>query len=157
MTNAIAQLVLHVSRREVRGRIAPGTALYCDDVEPLVGQLTSHYGAGPTKANDDNILFGKSARHLSPRPLSAAGDTDGRQWEALVVPADPIKVVVARARIADHFPRDHVAVTAINGVSKEPHLHIPDDLRKERCSVYPVQLELTLLQSLQCFVFVGGR
>src|SRR5262249_42867468 len=62
------------------------------------------------------------------RPFRAARDAHRRQREALVVAVDPVEIVVAGAREADHLPRRHVAVAAVYRVGEEAHLHVLDDL-----------------------------
>src|SRR5262249_40882406 len=74
---------------------------------------------------------------------------DRRQGKAFVVTTDPVEVVVSRARIADHLPRDHVAVAPVDRVGKEAHLNVSDDLREERLAVGSFELDFSAFQTLQ--------
>src|SRR6266403_5288678 len=65
---------------------------------------------------------------------------------------DPIEIVVARAGIADHLPRDHVAIAAIERIGKEAHLHVLDDELEEGFAVDPFELDLFILKALEEFV-----
>src|SRR5712671_1086161 len=69
VTNAIAEFVLRVVRRILRGRVAPRTTLDRDDVEPFVRQLVGHDRSGPPKTDNDDIFLGKFVRHGLPQRL----------------------------------------------------------------------------------------
>ena len=51
-------------------------------------------------------------------------DADRRQRDALIVPVDPVAIVVMRARKTDHLPRRHVLVAAIDRVGKKAILRV---------------------------------
>ena len=86
VADAVAQFVLHVVRREIGRRVAPRAALDGDDVEPFIGQLVRHDRAGPAEPDDDDIFFGKLARHAdlnafgvhSARPVMLTGGSGKR-------------------------------------------------------------------------------
>ena len=113
VADAIAQLVLGVVGRIVGRRISPGAPLDRDHVESGVGQFVGHDRAASSRD--------RRSRHLSPAacapcilclagsPVSAPRDADGWMRIALVVTGDPVAIVVADARKADHLPADHVA------------------------------------------------
>src|SRR5262245_58461379 len=95
VANAIAQFVLHVVWREIGRRIAPGTTLDGDDIEPFVGELVRHDRTGPAETDNDDVFFRKSARHdrTSARfrgPLRSARDADGRRRKRLIVTLHPV-------------------------------------------------------------------
>src|SRR6185369_7288339 len=132
--------------------VTPRTTLDCDDVEPFVGELIGNDRSGPAETDDDNVLLWKLARHgvsstAFRRPVHSARDADGRKRKALVVTVDPVEIVVARARIPDHPPRDHVAVAAIDGIGKETLLHVLDRLFEERLSVGALEIHTVVLES----------
>ena len=79
---------------------------------------------------------------------------DGRQRKALVVAVDPVEIVVAGAGEADHFPRHHVAVAAVDRVGEEAHLDVLDGLLEERLAVGAFELDLAALEALEQFVLV---
>src|SRR5665213_4375443 len=83
------------------------------------------------------------------RPGRAAGDGHRRQRIALVVPFDPVEIVVAGARIPDHLPRDHVAVAAIERIGEEAGLDILEDLFEERLAVGRIELDRTAFDALE--------
>ena len=58
-------------------------------------------------------------------------DADGRQREAFVVPIDPVAIVVARTRKADHFPGRHIAVAAVDRIGEEAFLRVVEQLVEE--------------------------
>src|SRR6195256_206553 len=147
-------------RRIFRGRVAPRTTLDCDNVEPFVGELIGNDRSGPAETDDDNVLLWKLARHevsstAFRRPIHSARDADGRKRKALVVTVDPVEIVVARARVPDHPPRDHVAVAAIDRIGKETLLHVIDRLLEKRLSVGALELHAVVLETTENTVLVA--
>ena len=67
---------------------------------------------------------------------------------------NPVEIVVARAGIADHFPRDHVAIAAIDWIGKKPLLHIFQNFVEERLCVGVVEVQLFLVEFLQNEILV---
>src|SRR5215470_13214886 len=96
-----------------------------DPVQPSPMMTTSFLGS----------LRAMSLPLQSCRPFGATRDADRRQREFLVMAVDPVQIVVPGAGEADHFPRDHVAVAAVNRVGEEPHLYVVDHLREEGFAV----------------------
>src|SRR6478672_5295457 len=88
------------------------------------------------------------------RPFRAAGHADGRERKALVVAIDPVEIIVAGAGVADHRPRRHVAVAAVDRVGEEAHLDVLDGLLHERLAVGAFELEVAALKALQHGVLV---
>src|SRR5262249_45189141 len=68
-------------------------------------------------------------------PLGAAGNAHRRQRIFFVVTVDPVEIVVPRTREADHFPRHHVAIAAVDGVGEESHLYVLHHLFEECLSI----------------------
>src|SRR6185503_19030487 len=98
-----------------------------------------------------------SLRAMSARlrcPVGTAGDGDGRQREAFVMPVDPVEVIVAGAGEADHLPGDHVAVAAVDRVGKEALLDVLERLLEESLAVGAFQLGLAAFEPLEQFVLV---
>src|SRR4051812_17001557 len=89
------------------------------------------------------------------RPVHSARDADGRKRKALVVTVDPVEIVVARAGVPDHPPRDHVAVAAIDRIGKETLLHVLDRLLEERLSVGALELHAVVLETTENTVLVA--
>src|SRR6185437_9133285 len=82
-------------------------------------------------------------------PIGPAGDTDGRQREALVVALDPVAIVVAGAGKADHFPADHVAVAAIDRIGEEALLRVVQYVLEESLRAGAVELDRAFLEAGQ--------
>src|ERR1043165_7829188 len=87
-------------------------------------------------------------------PLDAPRDAHRRKREALVVALDPVEIIVTGAREADHFPRAHVAIAAIDRVGEEALLDILDKLLEEILALGAFELEVAALQSVQHLVLV---
>src|SRR5262249_43762846 len=66
-----------------------------------------------------------------------------------------VEIIVTRAGISDHFPPDHVAITTVNRIGEEPHLHVLDGLFEEGFSIDAVELEITALKALQHRIHVA--
>src|SRR5262245_57559744 len=152
VTNAIAELVLRISHRKVRGRVAPRAALDGDDIEPFVRQFVSHDRSGPSQADNDDIFFGKLARHGSAsatlrRPFRSAREADRGKRKALVVTVYPVQIIVARPRKPDHAPRNHVAVAAMDRISKETLFDICKHLFEERRAVDTFEVHFPMLET----------
>src|SRR5947209_7090465 len=102
-----------------------------------------------------------SLRDIGPstlrRPFRAAGDAHRRQRKPLVVAVDPIQIVVSGARKADHLPRRHVAVAAVDRIGEEAHLHVLDGLLHEGLAVGAIQLKVAALEALQNIVLIVAR
>ena len=152
VADAIAQFVLRVVRRKFRRRVAPGAALDRDDVQPFVGQLVGHDRAGPAEPDDDDVFFWKLARHAR-LSLSASirrgPHAHRRKREAFVVTFDPVEIIVARAGVADHFPRHHVAIAAINRVGEEALCTSLTALFEELLAVGALEFEVAAFKPLQ--------
>jgi hypothetical protein len=61
VTDAITQLVLHVSGWEIRRRISPRATLNGHDFESFLGQLLRHDGARPPESDDYDVFVRESA------------------------------------------------------------------------------------------------
>src|ERR1700720_3455492 len=59
---------------------------------------------------------------------------------ALVVTVDPVAVVVPGARIADHAPRAHVAIAAVDRIGEESLSRVSEQQLEKRPPVDAVQL-----------------
>src|SRR5690348_971925 len=87
-------------------------------------------------------------------PAGRAHDADRRQRETLIVTVDPVEIVVARAREADHFPRNHVAITAVDRIGKKALLHVLEDLGKKRLGIAVVEFQLFVLEIMKDGILV---
>src|SRR4029079_13752587 len=116
-----------------------------DPVQPRPMMTTSFFGS--------LRAMGPSAGFR--RPVHSARDADGRKRKALVVTVDPVEIVVARPRVPDHPPRDHVAVAAIDRVGKEALLHVLDRLLEKRLSVSALELHTVDLETAENSVLVA--
>src|SRR5580765_9039466 len=82
-------------------------------------------------------------------PLRSPLDADRRMRIGLIVARHPVAVVIARAGKADHFPRAHVAVTAIERVGKKPLLHVRDEIFEELLAIESLKFDGALLDALE--------
>src|SRR6185437_1800216 len=101
-------------------------------------------------------FFAISARCRVPvRP--AAADRDRRQREALVIPPDPVAVIIARAGKADHLPGAHAAIPAIDRVGEEAVLCVLDQHLEEAAAARPLELQLAGFDPVDELVLVRPR
>src|SRR5262249_39420116 len=100
-----------------------------EPVQPRPMMTTSFFGS-----------FCAMATSMIGEPFGAPDDADRRQREGLVVAIDPVEIVVACARKADHFPGRHVAVSAIERISEEALLNELECLGEECLAVGAVEL-----------------
>src|SRR5262249_50337291 len=91
---------------------------------------------------------------LARRPLNAPADADRRMRVTLVVAPDPVAVVVTCPGEADHLPRAHVSVAAVNRVGEESLLDILDDLREEGLAVDAFQLDSAVFHPAQNLILL---
>src|SRR5947209_1790893 len=75
-------------------------------------------------------------------PFRPAGNADRRQRVVLVVVADVVAIVVARAGEADHLPRRHVLVAAIDGVGEEAFHGVLQQQLEKAAPIRTFQLRL---------------
>ncbi len=143
---AIAQFVLIVGGRKIGRRVAPWPPFDRDDVETLVGQLIREDRTRPAEADDRHILFGQLLGHglrpsgLARVPIRPSLEADGRTGIAFVMSVDPVAVVVPGAGIADHAPRAHVAIAAVNRIGEKSLPRVRKQQLEERLSIDAVQL-----------------
>src|SRR5690348_3333059 len=90
-------------------------------------------------------------------PSRPAGDADRWQRVALVVALDPVAVVVARAREAQHLPADHVAVAAIDRIGEEALARVGQYLLEQPLGAGAVELDRALLEAAQQLVLLLVR
>src|SRR4029077_16090905 len=88
-----------------------------DPVQPRPMMTTSFFGSLRAMGSPHR-LFGVQ----STRPAMLTGGSGKRSLGRLT----QSRLVVARARVPDHPPRDHVAVAAIDRIGKETLLHVLD-------------------------------
>src|SRR6185312_1501847 len=81
------------------------------------------------------------------------GDGDRRQRDALIVTIDPFAIVVMRAGKADHLPRRHVPVAAVDRVGQKAVLRVFEDQLEEVLGLDAAELERTVLEAFYGFVF----
>jgi hypothetical protein len=65
------------------------------------------------------------------------------------VPIDPVGIVVTGAREANHLPRDHVAVAAVDGIGEEAFLYVLDSVLEESLAVGAFEFDLSALDSFE--------
>src|SRR5262249_19757497 len=105
--------------------------------------------AQPRKSRD------RAGLHMSLRPARMARDPDWRKGEALVVPLDPVPVVVAGARKADHLPARQVLVSAVDRVGEETVLRVLEDELEELGPVGAFELEGAVLEAGDHLILFG--
>src|SRR5277367_6846110 len=81
-------------------------------------------------------------------------DADGWQRNALVMAIDPVAIIVMRARKADHFPRHHVPVAAIDRIGEKTGLSVGENELEEFLAIDAFKLERAVFQALDGFVFL---
>ena len=64
----------------------------------------------------------------------------GGNGDALIVPVDPVAIIVMRAGKADHLPRRHVLVAAIDRVGEKAVLGVLEDELEEILASVPSSL-----------------
>src|ERR1051326_5381409 len=86
------------------------------------------------------------------------GDADRRRRKALVVPLDPVAIIVAGAGKADPFPGRHVLVAAVDRVGEEAVLRVLEDELEELGAVAAGELDRAVLEPGDdvVLVLVGG-
>ena len=82
------------------------------------------------------------------------GDADRRQRNALVMLVDPVAIIVMRAGKADHLPRRHVLVAAIDRIGEKAGLRVLEDQLEEILAVGAVELERAVLETFDDLVFL---
>src|SRR3569623_872852 len=147
VANMITQFVLRIIGWKIGGCIAPRTAFDGDDIQPFVRELVRKNRACPAETDNDYIFSRQLARHASTyrSPLDAARQSNGRQWKALVVAVDPIEIIVAGARKADHLPRHQITVAPVERIGKETGLNVFKHKLEERLAVRPFERDITRL------------
>src|SRR5215831_13386964 len=88
------------------------------------------------------------------RPFRAAGQADRWQRKALIVTVDPVEIVVSRTWEADHLPRDHIAVAAVNRIGEETRLDVLEHRVEEALPVGALELDLSAFEAVQNFILV---
>src|ERR1700733_7785536 len=81
-------------------------------------------------------------------------DADRRQRNALVMAIDPVAIIVMRARKADHLPRHHVPVAAIDRIGEKTGLSVGENELEEFLAIDAVKLERAVFQALDGFVLL---
>ena len=87
-------------------------------------------------------------------PVRVIADPYRGQRIPLVVTPDPVTVVVASTRKANHLPADHVAVAAINRVGEEALLRVLQQLLEE-AALRISKIDRAILQPCNDLVLVG--
>src|ERR1700761_1185830 len=82
------------------------------------------------------------------------GDADRRQWDALVMLVDPVAIIVMRAGKADHLPRHHILVAAIDRIGEEPRLRVGEDQLEEILTIGAIELERAVFQAFDDLVLL---
>ena len=77
---AVAQLVLRVGDGKIGGRVAPGTTLERNNVEPGLRQFVCENGAGPAEPNDDGVFSRKPVGHCSDLTAINSNQTGMAIW-----------------------------------------------------------------------------
>jgi hypothetical protein len=67
---------------------------------------------------------------------------------------DPIEVIVARTWVANHVPRHHVSIAAVDWICEKTLLHILQNELEEALAVGTVELDLIFFQTTEDGVFV---
>src|ERR1700752_5114305 len=78
-------------------------------------------------------------------PIPPSHEADGRMWVALVMTLNPGAILVTGAGIADHSPRAHVTIAAVNRVGEKSLVHVCQQLFEERLPVDAVQFRRAAL------------
>src|SRR3984957_16483354 len=89
-----------------------------------------------------------------PRPIRLIVDADRWQRNALVMAIDPVAIIVMRARKADHFPRHHVPVAAIDRIGEKTGLRVGENEFEEGLAVDAVKFERAVFQALDGVVLL---
>src|SRR5579864_7135560 len=90
----------------------------------------------------------------SQRPVRMIGDAHRRQGDTLVMPVDPVAIIVMRAGKADHLPRRHVSVAAIDRVGEKAVPGVFEDELEELLAVRAVELERAVFETPDDLVFL---
>src|SRR3569833_1661278 len=88
------------------------------------------------------------------RPFRAAGDGHRAVRIRLIVFGDVVAVVVTRARKADHLPRHHVVIAAIDRVGKEAFHGVLQDQTKQALAIDGAEIDLAGLHRLEEIVLL---
>jgi hypothetical protein len=89
--------------------------------------------------------------------IRLASDADRRMRITFVVVADPVAVVIADARKADHFPSDHVAIAAMDRIGEKPFGYVLQQRVEKGLRIDAVEFDLTRFNSLQRVVLLLRR
>src|SRR5262245_28040982 len=108
-----------------------------EPVQPRPMMTTSFLGSLPAMAASASLRC----------PVRSAHDADRRKRKALVVTADPVEIIVARPRKSDHSPRDHVAIAAMDRISKEPLFDVRENLLEERRAIGTFELHFPMFET----------
>src|SRR6478752_5285650 len=76
-----------------------------------------------------------SASSLARVPIRPSLEADGRTGIAFVMSVDPVAVVVPGAGIADHAPRAHIAIAAVNRIGEKSLPRVRKQQLEERLSI----------------------
>src|SRR5581483_3027413 len=112
----------------------PASVSSCARIDPVQPKptITASFG-GSLRGMTDSTPWG---------PLGAPADADGRIRVALVVPAYPVAIVIARSGEADHLPGAHVAVGAVDGIGEESRLRILQQQLEELLAIDVLEAQL---------------
>src|SRR5580700_9789789 len=91
------------------------------------------------------------------RPVGMILDRCRRDRDGLIMPVDPLAVIVMRAGKSDHLPGRHVLVAAVDRIGEKALLRIVENKLEEVFSAALRQLELVVLQILDDLVLAGIR
>jgi hypothetical protein len=74
------------------------------------------------------------------------GDTDRRQGIAFIVAMDPIAIIIAGTREADHFPAGHITIAAIDRIGEKTFAGILQDDFEERRRAGAIECDRSLFK-----------
>src|SRR5580658_10307494 len=80
---------------------------------------------------------------------SATCQVDRRQGVGLVADFDPVRVVSAHTRVADHLPRAHALIAAVHGIGEVAVTYLRQQLGKEDLGRDSLELQLAGLGGLE--------
>src|SRR5579871_656221 len=97
---------------------------------------------------------GSAARY----PARCARDGHRRMRIALVVPIDPVAIVVVRTGVADHLPGTHGAIAPVERIGEEAGLQVHDEVLEEVLRIDPLELDRAALESRENHILpIGGH
>src|SRR5215475_3753190 len=134
----------------------PLAASSCARIEPVQPSPTITTSVAGSLRAISGPPLPSSIRFMN--PFWTAADANRWQRIALVMPINPVAVVVARAGISDHLPGNHVTVTTVYWVSEKSLARVLQQLLEECPADRAFQLYFALLQPREHVVlFIIGN